>query len=180
MDKKFLVGSKQLGLSNDNSDMDYVILKNDLEVNHKVEHDKETNIDLFIYKTQFLKDLMNFNVPYINSKNIILYKILYQYDIGIINQDFPIEYHVLDHIEQWKEFLLYVLESKVLVFCVYIKQNNKLYCAKDTYHIAYLTYILKNNSTTLTAEQKQKIQTIHDKQMPLEFLDELKAEIMAL
>ena len=51
-------------------------------------------------------------------------------------------------------------------------QNNC--CDKKIYHIAYNMFILQNNSPILTNEQKEIVQKIHDKEMPIEYLDEME------
>ena len=174
--KKYLIGSSLLGLSN-NKDEDYVIIDNSIDNKYGSIHEYKDGVDYFYKTAQRLDDIFNFRVDY--KKDLYPFVVAYQYDKDIIKQDFPLEYHILDNREKWKEFLIYIAVGEKMNFTKKVKFTNGC-ISKLIYHIAYLTYILKNNSTTLTTEQKQKIQKIHDKQMPLEFLDELKADIMNL
>lgn len=45
---------------------------------------------------------------------------------------------------------------------------------KNIYHIAYNLFILLNNSVTLTEEQMNIVQKIHDCEMPIQYLQELR------
>lgn len=180
-EKEYLVGSSLLNLNN-GIDADYFVFDESKD-GFQLRTDKENHIDYFYASSTVLNRYFNFEEDYKTSINAVrVYSILYQYDIDIIKQDFPITFHVLNHREEYIEFLKYLATNNASIFNIVIKnrQTGLSYCHKNTYHIAYLTYIFKNNSLTLTAEQKQKIQTIHDRQMPLSYLDELKAEIMAL
>ena len=183
MDKKqYLVGSQLLNLKNW-IDTDYFIFDENenrfiLKINNKEQH-----IETFYASSSILTKYFNFEEDYVNFPHAErVYSVLYQYDIDIIQQNFPIVFHVLEHKTDYIKFLQYLVNNNRVIFNVVCKdrKTNFIHCDKNTYHIAYITYILKNNSTTLTAEQQQIIQTIHDKQMPISYLDELKAEIMAL
>lgn len=181
MNKEYLVGSKLLNLENA-TDLDYFVFDESKD-DFILTTDANTHIDYFYSSSNVLNKYFNFEEDYKTSLHAVrIYSILYQYDIDIIGQEFPITFHVLTHKTEYIEYLKYLANNNLSIFNVVCRnrKTNFVSCHKNTYHIAYLTYILKNNSTTLTIEQKQKIQTIHDKQMPLSYLDELKAEIMAL
>lgn len=181
MNKQYLVGSKLLNLENE-TDIDYFVF-DETKDKFILKTDKETHTDSFYASSLVLNKYFNFEEDYKTSPHAVrVYSILYQYDIDIIGQEFPITFHVLAHKTEYIEYLKYLANNNLSIFNVVCRnrKTNFVSCHKNTYHIAYLTYIFKNNSTTLTTEQKQKIQKIHDRQMPLEFLDELKADIMSL
>ena len=177
--KQYLIGSKLLNLENE-TDTDYFILDDSMNEDYKMIIDKESHIDYFYRKTSFINKLCNFEIDF--KTQLKFYSVLYQYDADIIGQNFPIEFHVLEHKTEYINFLNYVINENHCGFGAFIRKRGAqdCFCVKEIYHIAYVTYILKNNSTTLTAEQQQIIQTIHDKQMPISYLDELKKEILAL
>ena len=179
MSEQYLVGSELLGLTS-NKDKDYFIFDDSMNEDYKMVTDKETHIDYFYRKTAFFNKICNFEIDF--KQELRIYSVLYQYDIDIIGQDFPLVFHVLNHKQDFLNFLNYVVSADVCGFGAFTRKRGtqNSYCVKEIYHIAYLTYILKNNSTTLTQQQKTIIQTIHDRQMPLSFLDELKAEILNL
>ncbi len=176
--KEYLIGSQLLGLSN-NKDVDYIVINNNIDNSYGVFCEHKDGADYFNYTEKTLNDIYNFKMDYKKGFNIYLFVVFYQLDADIIGQDFPLEYHILNNRDKWKELLMYIVFAEKMNFTKKARFTNGC-ISKLIYHIAYLTYILKNNSTTLTAEQKANIQKIHDKQMPLEFLDELKADIMSL
>ena len=55
--------------------------------------------------------------------------------------------------------------------------TNNGHCSKIIYHIAYNLFILENNSPIITDTQKAIIQRIHDRLMPVEYIDELEKRI---
>lgn len=171
---KYLVGSNLLGLTK-NKDTDYVVLDSTIEKIGKRKIDN--GVECFYYSPNYLTQLMHFELPY--DREILKYMWIYQYDIDIIGQDFPIVWHILDYKDKVKEFLNWVVDNKALNFTKDIYFNDYK-MSKLLYHITYMTYILKNNSVQLTKEQKENIQKIHDYEMPLEFLDTLEQEIKSL
>lgn len=176
MDKKYLVGSYALGLSN-SKDADYVVIVDGYDSEYCVkkfedgaEHFYETkaNIDSF----------MLFERPFVHQ-NILRYAINYQYDQSIIDSEFPLKYNILDQRQKYVEMLNWIVDNKALNFNKGINLNNWK-CSKLIYHVAYIVFILENNSTTLTSKQKAIVQKIHDKQMPIAYLDELSKRIKSL
>ena len=57
---------------------------------------------------------------------------------------------------------------------------NKNCCSKLVYHIAYNLFIVQNNSPIITEEQKAIVQKLHDGEMPISYIDKLRAMIKAL
>ena len=168
MSKEYLIGSLLLGLENP-KDYDCVKISDDYD--YYWTFDNVTKKDcLHINLKQLMKYLTfseNFNKP-IDCKRMLAN---YQIDIDIIKQDFPVEYHLLDHKNDLIKLLKFVKINKMLNFS---KENAHHGCvAKSVYHIAYNIFILRNNSTILTKEQKEIIQDIHDLVMPIDYIDTL-------
>ena len=172
----FLIGSRLLGLSN-NHDTDYLqITESDDVTFYKREHIKGE--DVVTRSSANIARQMNFDMP-INEKTVKYYIINYQLDEEIIGQEFPYKYRILDKRDKYIQLLNYIADNKVLNFNKEININD-WHCSKALYHVAYLTFILENNSTVLTAQQKAVVQRIHDKQMPIAYLDELEEKIKTL
>lgn len=172
---KFQVGSSLLGLNNCHDNDFIVIVEGDVETYKQQYFDEK---DTFMRSKENLDSTMLFQLPF-NRKTIRWYIVNYQLDKDIIKQDFPIEYHILDRRYDYIRMLNWILDNKACNFskCKYLNDGN---CSKMIYHIAYLIFILENNSTTITAEQKEIVQKIHDLQMPQSYLDELEEIIRSL
>lgn len=166
-EKKYLIGSKVLGLKNAR-DIDYVTIDN------KVIYKKvfEKDYDVIYISKEYLTNSFAFK-----SKDWFCLLSNYQYDKNIIQKDFPIKYSILDYRNELITFLKYVVKNKLFNFNKKITINRK-YCSKLIYHIAYNTFILQNNSTKLTIEQINKVQLLHDCKMPISYIDELEKIIM--
>lgn len=173
--EKYLIGSCLLGLTN-NHDCDYIVLA-DGDIN-LYKHQFVDEKDVFTRSKENLDATMLFQLPF-DNKNIRRYIVNYQYDRDIIGQDFPYEYHILDRRGDYINLLNWIVDNQALNFkkIPYLNHGN---CSKVIYHIAYTTFILENNSTTLTAEQKAIVQKIHDLQMPQSYLDVLEEKIRNL
>ena len=169
---KYLIGSHLLGLEK-NKDIDYLVIADNCDYVHKFENGE----DIFYRSEENLKRYFSFDVEFIQGYRILIYN--YQYDQNIIGQNFPIHYNVLDYRGKLIEFLKFVVERKIFNFNKGIT-TEKLYCSKSIYHIAYNIFILQNNSPIITPEQKEIIQKIHDKKMPIEYLDELEKMLYEL
>lgn len=176
MNKKYLIGSHLLNLNN-NHDVDYLqIVESDDATLYKREFiDSEDVVSRSIAN---MDRQMNFAFP-IDRKTVSYYVINYQLDKSIIGQEFPYKYRILDKREKYVELLNYIVDNKIMNFDKEININD-WHCSKILYHVAYLTFILENNSTTLTAEQKEIVQKIHDRKMPIVYLDELEEIIRNL
>ena len=125
----------------------------------------------------FKKDLlkrMDFN-----TTNLFHMLVNYQLDSKIIKQDFPFKYSILEHKKKLTQFLNDIVTYKLMNFNKLVTNKNGC-CTKIVYHIAYNTFILLNNSTNITNEQKQIIQKIHDGEMSIEYLSELEILINTL
>ena len=164
--KKFLVGSKLVGLDNA-KDNDIVVL-----------NDEDGRTDIHYITEASLNERMTFKLPQ-NARAALTYMYNYQYDIDIIKQDFPYVYHILDMRNKYIEVLNWIVDNQALGFNRRVDYNNG-HLAKHMYHVAYTTFIMLNNSVELTSEQKDIVQKIHDKQMPRGYLDELENIIRAL
>lgn len=160
---EYIIGSNLLSLKN-NRDIDYLELS-DKEREYKwlIENEKQK---LVISQQQLFKRL-HF-VESFNEKQIFNY----QYDKKIIGQGFPIEYNLLNYREKLIELIDYVFENNLLNTNKFVSLNGN--CSKKIYHIAYNVFILENNSVELNQEQKEIIQKIHDIEMPISYIDELK------
>lgn len=166
---EYLVGSKALGLKNAR-DEDYVIIATNKEYERRVEKNKE-----YIYISENLaKEIMSFDVRKEKYKHLYLFN--YQFDRKIIGDSFPISYNILEYKGKLKELLKRIMEEKLYNFDKRVTTNGDN-CSKRIYHIAYNVFILENNSSVITKEQKEIIQTIHDCKMPIDYLDELKIKI---
>lgn len=167
--KKYLVGSKLLGLSN-TKDTDYVVLVKENGVYKRVIED---GADVLYISEEYVKQIMSFTFKsYTYSINA------FNYDANIIGQDFPIEYHILDYKKELKALLQYIAKNNLLNFSNKITING--YMSPNLYRVYYNYCILENNSVLLTAIQKETVQKIHDNEMPISFLDELKEKILKL
>lgn len=164
--EKYKVGSGILHLENC-KDTDYVILSNGYG-DYKMVYDKDTGEDLIYITPEYLTSLLTYQKK---KKQLLIYN--YQYDRGIIGEEFPIEYHILDYRQELINYLKEVSKFKLFNFNKRIKYN-KLYCSKIIYHIAYNIFILQNNSPIITEEQKAIVQQIHDGKMPIEYIDVLE------
>lgn len=176
MENKYLVGSCLLGLGS-NKDIDYaIIVENEDKTYHL--HSFENGHDCFFASRSNIEMYMNFEKPF-TRKNIFRYVINYQYDADIIKQDFPIEHHIAEKRSDYIRMLNWIVDSRELNFDKDLNFNDWK-VSPLLYHVAYLTFILENDSTTLTAEQKAIVQQIHDKQMSVEYLDVLEEKIRNL
>lgn len=173
---KYLVGSYGCGISN-NHDYDYLAIVDGDDTVYRHEYTEE-HTDVFVRSKPNIDKTMLFRLPFTNI-TVRYYMYNYQLDKEIIGQDFPLEYHILDRRKDYIALLNYIVDNKCLNFKK-IPRYNHGNCSKLIYHIAYLTFILENNSTTLTAEQKAIVQKIHDKQMPQDYLDVLEEKIRKL
>lgn len=176
MSKRYLIGSCQLGLKN-NHDTDYLQIEESGD-GSRYKREFKNGEDVVTRSAVNIDRQMNFELP-INEKTAKYYIINYQLDEEIIGQEFPYKYRILDKRDKYIQLLNYIADNKVLNFNKEININD-WHCSKALYHVAYLTFILENNSTILTAEQKAVVQKIHDKQMPIAYLDELEEKIRNL
>ena len=166
---KYLIGSKLLGLTNE-KDKDYMIISNKYDYKRISENDED-----ILYRSQEnILYHLRFEGDY--TKHTFIYLVNYQYDREIIGPDFPIEYHILDHKYKLINFLQWIVANKEMNFNKNLKFKHGN-CSKLIFHIAYNAFILQNNSPIITPEQKAIIQKIHDRQMPVDYLDELAAII---
>lgn len=175
MDNQYQIGSRLLGLKNPHDD-DKLIIKDESSKDYIQQYENQK--DTYMRTKKSLDDTMLFRLPF-DKKTVRWYIVNYQLDANIIKQGFPIEYHVLDRRDDYIRLLNYVVEYQELNF----KKDENLNggnCAKGIYHVAYLTFILENNSVELTEEQRGIVQKIHDKEMPQEYLDVLKQKIKDL
>lgn len=174
--EKYLVGSQALNL-NRAKDADYVILVDGNGRDYCV-HTFEDGEDRFYLTKANLDSYMNFEREFC-GRTILRYAINYQYDKRIISADFPHKYDILSRRENYVEMLKWIVDNKALNFDKSLKINDWK-CSAVIYHVAYLTFILENNEVSLSAEQIAQVQKIHDKQMPVSFLDELAEKIKNL
>ena len=91
-----------------------------------------------------------------------------------INPNSPFDdYHILDYKQQLYDLLKVTIEKNDFGLSGKFTSNHG-HCLKQVYHVAYNIFILKNNSPIITDEQKAIVQKIHDCEMPISYLDELK------
>lgn len=172
--KRYIVGSTLLQLNN-RKDIDCICIVDELKQSYRKNID---GYDCDIHSIETLKNSIAFDIDYKNVSSDIHKKcfqliVSYQCDYRIIKQDFPFHYDILENKEKVIEFLRYVVKNKWLNFNKNVRQN-RFYCSKIIYHFAYTLFIMLNNDVNLTEEQRAIIQKIHDIQMPIEYLDELK------
>lgn len=176
-ENRYLIGSYLLGLRN-NHDRDMLVLDFENEDPNFYRRECVDGDDVVIYSVANLNQQINMKLPlsHITAKRYI---INYQLDKSIIGQDFPIEYHILDRRSDYIDLLNWIVDNQAANFKK-IPELNDGNCSKIIYHIAYTLFIVENNSTTLTAEQKAIVQKIHDRQMPQDYLDVLAEKIRNL
>jgi hypothetical protein len=153
-----LLGSKLLGLSN-NKDTDYITINDETKPNGE-------KVDFGIRKLEWIENRLNFSIIDIYT----LYN--YQLDQSILKQDFPIKYNILDYRSELIDMLKKIVRENMFNFHKGIQAEGGN-CSKMIYHIAYNVFIVQNNSPIITAEQKAIVQKIHDRQMPIDYLDTL-------
>lgn len=170
--KKFLMGSKLLNLNNCN-DTDYLILLETEEEIKELKKDKNNTkeFDLHYFTIEDIKRIMKF------SKDFYFNFMAYQLDFNIIKQNFPIEFHILEYKNELKNYLKWIVKNKKFNFNKNLVFGKNHVCSKLIYHIAYMTFILENNSIIITSKQKEIIQKIHDLKMSSDYLDELENKI---
>lgn len=173
---KYLIGSKLLELIN-NHDTDYLLVV-ESEDSSLYKREYVNGEDVVTRSTANIERQMNFELPF-SVRTIGWYIINYQLDFDIIKQDFPFVYHILDKRAKYIEMLNWIVDNKALNFNKELNINN-WHCSKMLYHVAYLTSILENNSVVITDEQKAIVQKIHDRQMPIAYLDVLEEKIRNL
>lgn len=176
VEKKYLVGSKLLAISNTH-DTDFVCIVDKFD---KDEYNiaKENNEHIIFYEKELLVSILDFALPF-NRQTVYKYLYSYQLDKDIIGQDFPYEHSVLKKRDRYIELLKWVVETGSCNFAHHERLNGGN-CSKIIYHIAYIVFILQNNSVEITSEQKAIVQKIHDKQMSQSYLDELARIIYEL
>lgn len=165
-EKKFLVGSKGVKLSN-TKDADYVVLTHENSHNEFINQE-----DLWYYNVDELEVLLTWKPPY-NYKH----KFIYQFDHYFI-PDFPIYFSIIEKREEAIEYLKTAAKYNYSNFFKDIRFHQK--CQKKVYHFAYLLFILENNNPKLTEEQMNIVQKIHDGDMDINYIDELKRRIYQL
>lgn len=173
---KYLIGSCLLGLQS-NHDCDYLKVV-DTDDSTLYKRELINNEDVLTRSTANIVRYLNFELP-LEKKTVRRYIVNYQLDKNIIGQDFSIEYHILDRRSDYINLLNWIVDNEALNFRK-IPQLNHGNCSKGIYHIAYTTFILENNSTTLTSEQKEIVQQIHDRRMSQDYLDVLQERIRNL
>lgn len=160
---KIPIGSSVTKLKNC-KDIDYLVV----DAIDKLEY--EEGADYIYMSSSRLKSLLSFEI----DSYLLLFN--YEYDNYFNN---ILDYNLLDY----RDKLIEVLKNYVLFHdctkCCYVKDNKK-FLIKIYYHIAYNLFILENNSVKLTDEQLEIVQKIHDKEMPVEYGEELKQRILNL
>lgn len=175
--EKYLVGSNLLGLSNSKSDIDLLVVVDTNEDDYYKRKFVDGQDCIFRSKANINRQ-MNFVLP-IDRDTARKYIINYQLDRDIIGQDFPLEFHILDHRQNYVDLLKYLVDNKWLNFNRTVKYANGC-LQKNMYHVAYLLFIIKNSTTMLTDEQRQIVKKIHDREMPDSYADDLAAMIKEL
>lgn len=157
---KILIGSKAVGLIN-NKDYDY------LYVDEPRPEKKQEGVDCFEITSEELKTQMNFK-----SKGKIMMFKNFVFDKAI-NPNSPFDdYHILDYKQQLYDLIKETIEKNTYGLSGKLTFRGNI--LKQVYRVAYNIFILKNNSPIITEEQKTIVQKIHDCEMPISYLDELK------
>ena len=162
---KFLVGSCLLGLANV-KDTDYMVIEDE----RKFAEFKD-GIDYRYRTLENVKETLAFK----GNDDRKLFN--YQLD-KTINKEFGeiLPYNLLDYKSELISYLKDIVKYKRFNFDKRVTSNNG-HCTKIIYHIAYNLFIVENNSPIITAKQKAIIQKIHDRLMPIDYLDTLKEKI---
>lgn len=166
---KYLVGSKLYKLEN-TQDTDYIIILEEVPTGLY----KQPILEDWIWRTlDQLRDRLSFKEYTVETLTN------FQFDREMIDARFPIEYHILDYRENLIAMLKYIVDNQAFNFDMSIQSGDHC-CTKMIYYIAYNVFILQNNSVHITPEQKAIIQRIHDRQMPISYINELAAMIAEL
>lgn len=176
MEKKYLIGSKLLGLQN-NKDLDYLVIVDDDDERAGTRY-SDNGEDVFYISKSVQDKTMSFALPF-DQNTARRYIKSYALDADIIGQDFPLIYHILDKRGKYIELLNYIVDNRACNF-IHTDKFNGGNCSKLIYHVAYLTFIIENNSVDLTDEQKAIVQQIHDLKMPYTYLQTLEDKIRSL
>lgn len=176
MDIKFKIGSSLI-LQNCR-DNDYLVIAEKLPSKEEYLSNKQEGIEYHYYTKEMILDEIGFKKPF-NRTTILPYLWSYQLDENIIKQGFPFKHSVIRSRNNYISLLNYLIDSHWFDRKRSPMLNNGN-CSKIIYHIAYIVFILENNSTILTDEQKAIVQQIHDKQMPQSYLDTLQEKIKNL
>ena len=106
--KRYLIGSALLGLSNKH-DTDYMIISEKHQYKRVwIEEEEE---DVLCRSEEHIRKGMSFDLDY---KNYLTLVANYQLDKEIIQQDFPIEYSILDYKDKLIDFLKYLDSNNLL------------------------------------------------------------------
>lgn len=165
--KKYILGSTLLGL-NHCRDTDYLIL---VDIENYYKRVREGEFDIVYRSIDNMMKYLNFEIDVCEDKGVVLYN--YQLDSKIIKQDFPISYSILDYKKELLQAIGKVIKWNLYNFNERVTAKGR-YCMKNIYHIAYNLFIILNNSVTLTEEQMNIVQKIHDCEMPIQYLKELR------
>lgn len=172
------IGSAMLKLNNIR-DKDYLTFD---EPGQKIRVENNIIFDIHSVNKEFFEQAVFFNTTQLekDSQHFEYQQfIAYQLDYSINNGTPYPQYNILEYKKP-----LYNLMSKYILNGLPPFSSGFLekpgVCDKKLYHIAYNIYILLNNSTILTKEQRENIQKIHDRMMPITFLTELKNDFLSI
>jgi len=175
----YQVGSTKLNLKNTH-DIDYVGIV-DSEEDFYSKHVKYDNKDIIYRSIGNITKYLNFKER-VTSQSCEAYLCNIGFDENIVDKSFPIKWSILDHREDYIKLLNEMVDRKLWWFHkIFENIDNKDYTLpKDLYRLEYLIYILENNTTELTKEELYILQKLHDKQMPVDFIEEIIARIKKL
>lgn len=170
---KYIIGSNEIGLSNEKSDLDYLIIDNSVDYQRTNENDE----DILRRSEENIKSYINYSVP-LDNKTCGLYIFNYQLDRDLIGTDFPIDFHLLDNKNNLITILKYTIQNRLFNFNknVWTGEFNDKRMSKLTYHIAFNIFILVDNSVKITNEHLQIVQKIKNGEMSIDYIDELTNE----
>lgn len=174
MAKRYLTGSKLLGLQDLSSDTDYIEIDEENLENYKFLKE-EGKVDIFVVGKDKLQRTLTFEE--INSQT--LYNIFYDKTIRGSENALDFDYNLLDYKTQLIEFLKYIAANKLYNFNPRIGTlEGKI--KEQVYLVAYNTFICANNSIALSEEQLQIIKDIHDGKKDIEYIATLQTLIYNL
>ena len=179
MKTKILLGSKLLKLNNCR-DEDWRVYYRDQDIDSVIrDMDDKTIRRCFyvnaLFEEMTISDFMQkkyiHHSPY---KALALYQLSKGFHENI--SDYPLQFNILKHKEAWIETLKSYINSEETEKFAF-KKN---YLSKKFYHLLYQYYMIVEDTHWISKEAKEKVQKIHDLEMPSSYFYELRDLINSL
>lgn len=185
--KKYLTGSRFIGLENCH-DYDYLIICDKTQWKRATPEDRKNKQDNHYWTIELIKKSLNFEDQFSSANwdslstmrallvtNVLFIQHLLS-DVELCKSEKWVNKELFfNNKNKYKDGLLWAVQHNVynLNYDFMIRENMYCNCTRRIYNVMYTLYILLNGDFYITEQQKQILQTIHDNQMPLEFLKEI-------